>query len=76
VQPIQVEVHTTDLAKKQGDDQQNKKYIDMLIVGQWSDVLTDVDCTQDSSSWCGLPSSRMNVSNEVLNLNIAHDMEI
>lgn len=76
MQPIQVEVHTTDLAKKHGDDQQNNKYPDMLIVCQWSDVLTDVDYTQDSPFWCGLPSSKMNVSDKILNPNIAHDIKI
>lgn len=48
----------------------------MLIVCQWSDVLTDVDYTQDSPFWCGLPSSKMNVSDKILNPNIAHDMKI
>jgi len=48
----------------------------MLIVGQWSDVVTNLDYTQDSPSWCGLPSSRMTVSDEVLNPYIAHYMEI
>jgi len=76
VQQIHVEVHTTDLAKNRGDDQRNNKYPDMLIVGQWSDAVTDLDYTQDSPSWCGLPSSRIIVSDEVLNSNIAHDMEI
>lgn len=76
VQPIQMLVHTTDLAKIEGDDQRINKYPDMLIVGQWSDAVTDLDYTQDSPSWCGLPSFRMTVSDEVLNPNIAHDMEI
>jgi len=48
----------------------------MLIVGQWSDVVSDLDDTQDSPSWRGLPYSRMTVSDEVLYPNIAHDMEI
>ena len=42
------------------------------IVGPWSDGVTNLDYTQDSSSSCGsLPSI-----NEVLNPNIAHDLEI
>jgi len=76
VQPIHVEVHTTNLAKKQGDDKRNNIYHDMLIVGQWSDAVDDLDYSQDFPSWCGLPSSRMTVYDEVLNPNIAHVMEI
>lgn len=76
VQPLEVEVHTTDLAKLQGDHHQNNKYPDMIIVGQWSDAVTDLDYTQDSPSWCGSPSSRMTCFDEVLNPNISHDMAI
>jgi hypothetical protein len=46
VQPIEVE-DTTDLANLQGDDHQISNYPDMLIVGQWSDAVTDLDYTQD-----------------------------
>jgi hypothetical protein len=48
----------------------------MRIVGPWSDAVTDLDYIQDPPSWYGLCSSNVMVSNDVLNPNIAHDLEI
>ena len=60
---------TTEMAEKQREDQQSDKFPDLHIVGPWSDAVTDLDYTQDSSPLCG---SR----NEVLNPIVAHDLEI
>jgi len=54
---------TTDMAEKQREDQQSEKFPDLRIVGPWSDAITDLDYTQDSSPLCGSFPSR----NEVLN---------
>jgi len=55
---------------KQREDQQSINYPDLHIVGPWSDAVTNLDYTQDSSTWCD------SLSDEILNLNIAHDLEI
>jgi hypothetical protein len=47
----------------------------MHIVGPWSDAVTNLDYNQDPT-WYGLGSSIVMVSKEVLNPNIAHDLEI
>ncbi|MCI48392.1 hypothetical protein A2U01_0069635, partial [Trifolium medium] len=38
--------------------------------------LSVIPHTQDPQSWCGLSSSVVTASAEVLNLNVAHDLEI
>lgn len=77
VQSTQIEdVQTTELIEKQGEDQHSSKFPDMHIVGPWSDVVTDLDYIQDPPYWCGLESSNVYVSKEVLNPNVAHDLEI
>ncbi|RHN46607.1 hypothetical protein MtrunA17_Chr7g0244041 [Medicago truncatula] len=48
----------------------------MRIVGQWSDTMTDLDYNQDPQTWYDLSSSNVMVSKDVLNPNIAHDLEI
>ena len=55
---------------------QSNELPDMHTVGPWSDVVTDLDCIQDPPSWYGLSSSNVMVTQDVLNLNIAHDLEI
>jgi len=59
----------------QGVDQQSNEFPDMRIVGPKSDAVTDLDYNQDPA-WYGLGSSNVMVSKEVLNPNIAHDLEI
>ncbi|RHN78996.1 putative transcription factor interactor and regulator CCHC(Zn) family [Medicago truncatula] len=77
LQSTQIEdVQTTELIEKQREDQHSSKFPDMRIVGPWSDVVTDLDYIQDPLYWCGLESSNVDVSKEVLNPNVAHDLEI
>jgi hypothetical protein len=37
---------------------------------------TELDYTQDPPSWCGLISSSVAASNEVLNVNVPHNLAI
>jgi len=69
-------VHTTKLTEEQRENQQSSKFPDMHIVGPWSNVVTDLDYIQDPPSWSGLGSSNVEVSKEVLNPNVAHDLAI
>lgn len=48
----------------------------MHIVGPSCNVVTDLDYTQDPQSWCGGISFNVTASEVVLNLNVAHDLEI
>jgi len=73
MQPIQIaDGLTSVLAERHREEQQSDKYLDLRIVGPWSDVVTNLDYTQGSSSLCGTLPSRI----EVLNPNVAHDLEI
>ncbi|RHN55635.1 hypothetical protein MtrunA17_Chr5g0420001 [Medicago truncatula] len=77
VEAIQVQSTPVEgMTETQGVDQQSNKFPDMRIVGSWSDAVTDLDYNQDPPSWYGLGSSNVMVSKEVLNPNIAHDLEI
>jgi len=77
VHPVQVENDlTTYMTVKQREDQQSNKYPDLRIIGPWSDTLTNLDYNQDSPSWCGSLPSNVTISDEILNPNVAHDLEI
>ncbi|RHN56251.1 hypothetical protein MtrunA17_Chr5g0427441 [Medicago truncatula] len=64
------------MTETQSDDQQSNKLPDMHIVGLWSDAVTDLDYNQDPQPWYELSSSNVMVSKDVLNPNIANDLEI
>ncbi|WJX90063.1 hypothetical protein P8452_72000 [Trifolium repens] len=46
----------------------------MRIVGPWSDAITDLD--YDNSTWSGINSSNVIISDDILNPNVSHDLEI
>jgi len=48
----------------------------MRLVGPWSNVVTNLDYTQDPQSWCGGSSSNVTVSESILNPNVAHGLGI
>jgi hypothetical protein len=66
--------HVEAMNEKQSE--QSNELPDMRIVGPWSDAVTDLDYIQDPPSWYGLSSSNVMVTQDVLNSNIAHDLEI
>jgi len=67
---------TSDMAVKQRQDHQSNKYPDLCIVGPWSDSVANLDYNQDSPSWCGSLPSGVAISDEVLNPNVPHNLEI
>jgi hypothetical protein len=71
-QPVHVD--NSSLAEKQKEDHQSNKFPDMHIVGPWSDAVTDLD--YDTSTWSGMNSSNVIISNDILNPNVSHDLEI
>jgi hypothetical protein len=48
----------------------------MCITSPWKNAIIDLDYTQDLSFSCVLSSSGVIVSDEVLNLNVTHDLAI
>ncbi|KAK2417435.1 hypothetical protein QL285_039734 [Trifolium repens] len=71
-QPVHVD--DSSLAEKQKEDHQSSKFLDMRIVGPWSDAITDLD--YDNSTWSGMNSSNVIISDAILNPNVSHDLEI
>jgi hypothetical protein len=71
-QPVYVD--NSSLAEKQKEDHQSNKFPDLRIVGPWSDAVTDMD--YDTSTWSGMNPSNVIISDDILNPNVSHDLEI